>query len=495
MRFVLQCALFACIVGLAASAFAQNKEASGEKSKSPWAVDRSLSVTPQGEPSPALRYRLLPPDSALREGNAVPIYLRLEHEESDARIKQREDTPRAWNALPVSELPLREVHEFLRNERYFTRQLELGARRRVAEWSYTLEEPNPIGLLLPDVQSMRNYGPMLVLQVRVALAEKDFAAAAHHLQTGFAFSRHVGEGPTLIHGLIAMRLASQCADTVGDFIEQADSPNLYWALTALPRPLIDLSPGLTFEYQAAEKQLPILADLERERSAEQWAIELQNFRQELRDLDSERAKLQHPEWFPQGSAPGDSPAKSPDLAEARRFVARTKQLTSDQVNSMPPAQVLLLYIAGTFREDRDDWHKAVHLPYAKSKTLFKAAAERLRDAPLTEGHIVARIFLPALDRVVAKQNQLDRQVAALRVVEALRIYAAFHDGKLPDKLADATEVPVPDDPGTGRPFEYQRDGNAAILVSQVADEAPGSSIRYRVTSAPSTRAERRSFRR
>jgi hypothetical protein len=480
MLLIRQCTLFACIAVLTSNVLAQNQEASRTNSESPWAVDRSLSVSPQGEPSPVLSFRLLPPDSALREGNAVPIYLRLEHEQSDARITQREDIPKAWNALPISELPLREIRDFLRNERYFTRQLELGARRRVAEWNYTLEEPNPIGLLLPDVQSMRNYGPIVVLQARAALAEKDYAAAGHHLQTGFAFSRHVGEGPTLIHGMIAMRIASQCADTVGDFIEQADSPNLYWALTALPRPLIDLTPGLAFEYQAAEKQFPILTDLEHERSAEQWAIELKNFRQQLRDLDTERKKLQHPEWFPQGSAPDDPPANSPDLGEARKFVAGMKHLPADQVNSMPPAQVLLLYIAGTFREDRDDWHKAVSLPYAKAGPLFRAAAKRLGEARVTEGHILARIFLPALDRVIARQNLLDRQIAALRVVEAIRIYAAAHDGKLPDELRDVGKVPVPDDPGTGRPFEFHRDGDAAVLVSQIPGEPPDSKIRYRV---------------
>ena len=53
------------------------------------------------------------------------------------------------------------------------------------------------------------------------------------------------------------------------------------------------------------------------------------------------------------------------------------------------------------------------------------------------------------------------------MVEALRMYAAAHDGTLPDKLDDVSEVPVPADPGTGLPFEYSRDerhGDATVSL-------------------------------
>src|SRR5260221_3859187 len=170
-----------------------------DKPASPWSIDQSLSIAPQPAPTPALKYRLLPGEWELKDGNAVPIYLRLTHEQSDASRKYLTDTPRQWNALPLDKIPLEEAHTFLQDHQYMLRQLEVGARGRTAEWDYTLDEPNPIGLLLPDAQSMRNYTPMLILQARVPLAEGDFSAAAHHLKTGFALSRHVAQGPTLIH--------------------------------------------------------------------------------------------------------------------------------------------------------------------------------------------------------------------------------------------------------------------------------------------------------
>jgi hypothetical protein len=455
-----------------------------DKPASPWVVDRSLSVSPQGAPVPALQYRLLPLSSELKEGNAVPIYLRLAHEQDDAARQYLTQTPRAWNLLPVDRVPLDEAHTFLQRHRYMLRQLELGARRRTVDWNYTLDEPDPIGLLLPDIQWLRsNYPPVLTLQVRVALAEGDFKTAAHHLETCFAYSRHLAEGPTLIHKLVGLTLADQFAGTVADFMERTDSPNLYWALTALPRPLIDLRGPLEWEYRMLEMQFPDLGDLDRERTAEQWDGVLRRVRTELRRMDEvSEGKPKNPEWFPQGCAPEDPAARSPDLPAARKFVARTRGLPADKVEAMPPAQVLLLAMMGTYQEDRDDWYRAAYLPYLQARPLFEAAHKRLRELPTTEGHVPGRLLLPGLNRIMEKQAAVERHLAALRVVEALRMYAAAHEGQLPDKLNDVTEAPLPDDPETGRPFEYHREGGAATLVSRVSgDPVPGTGLRYRVT--------------
>jgi hypothetical protein len=463
---------------------AQDKPAPPAKPQSQWLVDRSLSITPQGAPVPALKYWLLPLTSELKEGNAAPIYLRLTHEQSDARRRSWTETPKPWNLLPVDQVPLAEAHKFLQDHRYMLRQLELGARRRTVEWDYTLDEPNPIGLLLPDVQWMRNYAPLLVLQVRVALAEGDFAKAAHHLETGFAFSRHVADGPTLIHKLVGFALAREFAAAVADFMERPDAPNLYWALTALPRPLIDLRRPLEWEYKMVELQIPELADLDRERTPEQWDGLLRRVRTELRRLDEGPAdgKARHQDWFPKDCAPEDPAAKSPDLREARQFLARSRGLPAKKIMAMPPAQVLLLFIEATYHEDRDDQYRASYLPYPQARPLLEAAQQRLRDAPISEGHVPGRLLLSAVDKIMRSQAELERNLAALRIIEALRMYAAAHDGRLPDKLDDVTEAPLPDDPGTGRPFTYRRDGDTVTLASEMSgDRQPRSGLRYRVT--------------
>jgi hypothetical protein len=87
---------------------------------------------------------------------------------------------------------------------------------------------------------------------------------------------------------------------------------------------------------------------------------------------------------------------------------------------------------------------------------IRAARSRLEAVPLLD-------FLPAISKVYATTGRLDRRIAALRCVEAVRLYAAAHNGKLPAALSDITDVPVPNDPMTGKSFEYKVDGNKASL--------------------------------
>src|SRR5262249_46117601 len=129
-----------------------------------WLLDRSLTVTPRPEPVPALAHRLFPLASERKEGNAVPIYLRLVHEQNDANRRRWVETPTKWNELPLERVPVREAREFLKGHRRMLRQLELGARRTTADWNYTLDQGDVVDVVLSDAQVMRTYAPLLVPQ-------------------------------------------------------------------------------------------------------------------------------------------------------------------------------------------------------------------------------------------------------------------------------------------------------------------------------------------
>src|SRR5262249_3035188 len=72
---------------------------------------------------------------------------------------------------------------------------------------------------------------------------------------------------------------------------------------------------------------------------------------------------------------------------------------------------------------------------------------------------LAAEFLPPMGRIFLSRGRLERRLAALRTVEAIRLYAAEQKGEWPAPLADIKSVPVPNGPGTGKPFEYKKDGD------------------------------------
>src|SRR5205807_7462398 len=113
--------------------------------------------------------------------------------------------------------------------------------------------------------------------------------------------------------LIGLAMVSQFAGAVADFVEQPHAPNVYWALTALPRPLIDERRAQEWEYRMVELQFPELADLDRGRTPEQWDGLLRRVRKDLRLFASqaqEHGKPKLPDWFPKDNLE-DSAAKSP----------------------------------------------------------------------------------------------------------------------------------------------------------------------------------------
>ena len=86
---------------------------------------------------------------------------------------------------------------------------------------------------------------------------------------------------------------------------------------------------------------------------------------------------------------------------------------------------------------------------------------------------------PAHERVRMQMSAVDRRVTALQCIEALRLYAGSHDGKFPDQLSDVTEVTVPDDPVTKKPFSYYRTSSKAVLEAQGTEGSEGrDAIRY-----------------
>lgn len=133
-----------------------------------------------------------------------------------------------------------------------------------------------------------------------------------------------------------------------------------------------------------------------------------------------------------------------------------------QVEAMPVAQVVAMQQVRAAKRIYDEMFKNTLLDYPQAQQRLEETEAKLKG----EGHSVLQAvfsLLPALRLAVLAQARVDRQIAALRAIEAVRMHAAINGGRIPRSLNEVTVVPVPDDPLTAKPFPYRLDGSKAIL--------------------------------
>ena len=290
-----------------------------------------MTLGPAKTPEPSQKYLLLPKAEEQADADAMPLYekaVQLLPEDSQM------DQISQWLKMPPSKLPRQQVQSTLARFKPILQLLERAAKCKQCKWPYWDGDT-----ISQDLRRYRGLVYFLALQMRLEVARGEFDKAISTAQTGFAVAKHIGEGPSLIHGLIGVGIGGFMCGQLEQFVQRPNAPNLYWALQGLPRPFINLT--------------------------------------EL------------------------SESADPDTRE----------------------------------------------------------------------------------RALLLMNRLDRHVAALQCVEALRLYAAVHDGKFPKELSTITEVPVPGDPVTQEPFVYRSTGSWAVLEAPAPEGATGKwdAIRYELS--------------
>ncbi len=162
-------------------------------------------------------------------------------------------------------------------------------------------------------------------------------------------------------------------------------------------------------------------------------------------------------------------------AARRRLVDRG--IPEDLLKRFPTDQVILMDEKRECEDRFDDIVKTSALPTWQIEAILGQNKGKKEPA------LFADIILPSTLAVHRAQGRLDQRLAMLRTVEALRLYAAEHQGKLPAKLSDVT-VPLPDDPFTGKPFRYElKDGTAHLRGTPPSGEEknPFFNMHYELT--------------
>ena len=355
----------------------------------------------------------------------------------------------------MEELPRSEVPGAIRRGPIVD-SLRRASRCEYCDWQLPLEE-GFFAMLIPEAQQMRSFARILAAKARLEIAEGQYDEAVETLQMGYALGRHVADGETIVHGLVGIAISGIMSRQVLDLIRQPDAPNLYWALTMLPRPLISVKPGIEAEMNSVYLTFPELRDLDdATRSPEHWRESLLRVWQKLAKLSNGPGDMVRPELLTMLTIKGYPVAKQALIQQGR---------SPEEVEAMPVSQVVLLYTRQIYEELRDDIFKWFYVPYWEAREGKDRAEDRVQRVAREHREIVplATMLLPAVGAFQQAVARCDREIAVLRTIEALRIYAAAHDGRLPEKLSDLT-VPVPVDPLTGKPFVYQLRDDAAVIT-------------------------------
>jgi len=131
-------------------------------------------------------------------------------------------------------------------------------------------------------------------------------------------------------------------------------------------------------------------------------------------------------------------------------------------------------------------YKWFHVPYWQANPGLDQATDELRSySKSLRNQMLGAPFvmlMPALNRVHYIQARTQRRIAALCCVEAIRMYAAENDDKLPSRLQEITQVPVPVDPMTGKDFPYRIEDGIAILEGPAPQgQRAKDGFRYEIT--------------
>lgn len=279
------------------------------------------------------KYQLMVTAEDQIDADAVPLY-----EKAVKSIPKdfNQEQIRGWVKLSVEQLPQQQAEETLQK---YIEPLKLVARAtRCRECNWPELKP---GRQADDLVEYRKLAYIIELWARLEISRGGYEAATIAIRTGFGMARHLGQGPTVIQGLVGSAISGIMCRELEQYVQGKDSPNLYRALVNLPRPFVDIEKAIKNEMKVS--------------------------------LDSAPNEL------------------------IREQI--TKQMES------------------------------------------------------------------SLDGTRRISKRLDNNLNGLQCVEAIRHFAATHNGQLPEKLSDISQIEVPKDVVSDKAFEYRRTSEGAVLKS------------------------------
>jgi hypothetical protein len=255
-------------------------------------------------------YTLAPKAEDLTDGDGASFYAKAAQ-----GLPTSPDTKQLaeWRKLPLRDLPQAQVQAALQRAKTNLDLLSQGAKCHGCNWP-----PFVPGTMPANLTEYRQLTFLLCLKARLEIAQGQYDRAIETIRTGLTMSKHVGEAPTIIQGMTGIAIASLMLQPVEDLAQTKGGPNLYPALLALPRPLVDMEVPIAAEIKNLESSKQYNA-LTRGLMRDQLEASYNRVRVTASRLDGDVAALQCVEALRHYAAShkGQLPKQLSEIADAK----------------------------------------------------------------------------------------------------------------------------------------------------------------------------------
>ena len=413
-----------------------------------------------------------------------------------------------WGDDIPDELSPAEREQFIQDYAELLAILDDASLYAECDWEFSTEDLSwysDDSLLELLFNPVRNTARLLKVRTCHALEQDDMELAIQSIKSLYAMADNFLKMPLIMNSLIASSIADSAASCVDALIASGKSPNLYWPLTQIPRfshyhlRTVESERNDIFTYYPQLKEIDnpardedhdfwlefgekflvgiqghwdldmyIDMDMKMKETTEndQACPEETLSREELRK--QKRAEIiesleeilkDHPEAFEvykKSLYPADPQTILDELPVIKQTVLDWGY-SPERIERLCAEHLVAIYTVRVHEELFDDvtkWFGVDYLtwqahPNGKAREAVNQTVESY--GTKLAGMIANTLSVFAYEILVGCEQEID----ALRVVEAIRLYAASHDGKLPKKLDKITEVPIPWDPTTGKSFKYK----------------------------------------
>jgi tetratricopeptide (TPR) repeat protein len=269
-----------------------------------------MTLSPSRPPEAANKLRLWPEAEKQIAADAVPLYSKAAQSlPNDLNTDQISQLLKS----PLDKLPQDEVKSILEQLKPALQLVEQAVQCSQCNWPAATPPAMPANL-----REYRTLAQALALKARFEMAQARYDQAAGAIRTGLVAAKQIGEGPTLIQGLVGVAIGALTLRQVEEFVQGAVAPNIHEALRQLPKPLVDLNKAVAIE-MANLKSDPKLNVVTRQIMERQAKPAHDRALLTMKKLDRQAAALQCIEALRlyAGTHNGELPEKLSEITEAQ----------------------------------------------------------------------------------------------------------------------------------------------------------------------------------